>query len=112
MRKQIGWVALWFGGSSYSHSYMSDDAEFFPTLKSARLEFVKRYLGWSTIRPVLFTRNSGIAAIAVATESTQTPAVDENSYMDLFPLWEDGETGEFAKRIEFGPRHGIRVTNA
>ncbi|QBZ72289.1 hypothetical protein SEA_CIRCINUS_247 [Streptomyces phage Circinus] len=112
MRKQMGWVALWFGGSSYAHSYMSDHAEYFHTLKAARLEFIKRYLGWADIRRIEFDEYDVATRIAGSVESTRTPAVDETSYMDLFPLWTDGTYGELSRRIEFGPRQGIHVTKA
>ena len=110
--KRIGWVALWFGGSSYAPSYMSDHAEYFPSLEAAKRELGRRYMGWAEIRRIYFGRHDCLARISEDREFTRTPAVDESCFMDLDPLYSYGTYGEFSKRIEFGPRGGMRVVNA
>lgn len=90
---------------------MSDHAEYFPSLESAREELRNRYNGWADIRRVRFDVD-GIGTISDAIETTRTPAVDSDSYMDLYAFWSDGSMSEeIAKRIEFGPRMGITTTN-
>lgn len=110
--KQIGWLALWNGGYSYAPSWMTDDAEYFPSLDSAKREFGRRYMGWAEIRPVVWAEDSVTVIGLKDREDTRTPAVDESCYMDLYPLWDDGTYGELARRIEYGPRGGMRVIKA
>jgi hypothetical protein len=111
MRTQKGWVALWHGGYSYAPGYMSEHAEYFPTLKAAKREFGLRYMGWAQIRRIYVSDDMTVTYVANVIESTRTPAVDETAVMDLYPLWDDMTIGEFSRRIEYGPRGGMTVTN-
>lgn len=106
-----GFAALWHGGSAYGSPYHEDHLEHFPTIGAARDALRSRRdtgHNWKQRFQGLTTDHTGAVGLGEERHDL-TPAVDENSYMDLHPIKSDGTYDrDVFQRMEFGKRGGIK----
>lgn len=107
-----GYAALWHGGASYGPSHISDHLEFFPSLQHAKAALQKRKnhgYSWKMKSRKLTHNENGTLSFG-ETEFDLMPCVDENSYLDITHIRNDGSYDfDSFTRIEFGPRGGIQT---
>lgn len=103
-----GYAARWHGGAGYSTPDI-DDLEHFSSVGAAKAEFnTRRSSGRYNTTQRLNVDHTGAVSLAER-HHLDTPAVDEQSYMDLHPIRSDGTYDpDVFRRLQFGKRGGVQ----